>query len=79
MGQIWLTGFVNKGFFFFLKKCFKKFYLFLTVLGPCCSTGFPPVVVSGGCSLVAGLQTFVAVTSLVVGHAGFSHCGIWAQ
>ena len=43
------------------------FYLFLTVLGPHCCTGFSIVVASWGCSLAA----------MHSHHCGFS-CGTWA-
>ena len=76
MGQMGLTGFVNKVFFFF--------NLFLAVLGLCCYTGFLLAVVSGGYSLAAGLQDFhcgdvSCFRAWALGYAGFSSCGMWAQ
>ena len=40
-------------------------YLFLAVLGLGCCTGFSPVVVSGGYSLIAVSGLLTAVASLV--------------
>ena len=59
-------------FLFFSKLVFFFFlifvYLFLAVLGLCCSAGFSLVVTSGGYSLVAGHGLLIAVVSLVAEH-----------
>ena len=59
-------------FSFFLQAVFFFFlifvYLFLAVLGLCCSVGFSLVVTSGGYSLVAGHGLLIAVVSLVAEH-----------
>ena len=47
------------------ESSFLKFYLFLAVLGLCCSEGFYLVVASGGYSLVEVLGLLIAVASLV--------------
>ena len=43
-------------------------YLFVTVLGLCCCTGFSLLAVSGGCYLVAVCRLLIAMASLVVEH-----------
>ena len=62
-------------FTFFLM--FSFIYLVIAVLGLCCCTGCSPVgvstgsslvVVSEGCSLVAGHELLIEVASLVAGH-----------
>ena len=75
-----------KRFFFF--SIF--IYLFLAVLGLCCS-GFSVVAASRGCSLVAVCGLLIAVASLVAKHGlqgsqhsvvvtrGLSSCGSRAQ
>ena len=55
-------------------------YLFSAALGLRC-TGFSPLAVSGGYSLVAMLSLLIAVASLVaevLGCLGFSSCCSWA-
>ena len=47
---------------------YKFIYLFLTVPGLRCCTGFSLVAVSGGYSLVAVLELLIAMASLAVGH-----------
>ena len=56
-------------------------YLFSAALGLRCCTGFSPLAVSGGYSLVAMLSLLIAVASLVagvLGCLGFSSCCSWA-
>ena len=59
-------------------------YLFLTVLGICCCSGFSLVLESGSCSWQrAGLSLrwllFLRTEIMSVGHLGFNSCGMWAQ
>ena len=70
---------------FFFSLIFKRFILFLTVLGGCC-TGLSRIALS---SLVAARGPHAAVASpwcgfsrwraQALGGAGFSSCGTWAQ
>ena len=67
-----------------LNVIFKKFYLVLAVLGPCCCTGFSLVSVSRGYSPAVVLRLLTVMTSLVVesglqASEGFSSCSAWAQ
>ena len=55
-------------FFFFFLNFVYLFYLFMAVLGLCCSAGFSLVVASGGYSLVAVHGLLIAVVSLVAEH-----------
>ena len=72
----------------------KFIYLFLAVLGPPCCSGFSPVAVSRGCSLVVVhrlLVGFSCCRAWALGFTGFSNCsfralehrlnscGAWAQ
>ena len=64
---------------------FKRFsFIFFTVLGLHCCTGFSLVVESRGYSLVAILRLLMAMDSPLVTehglsrHMGFSSCSSWA-
>ena len=55
----------------------------MAVLGLCCCAGLALVVVSGSFSLVALQASYrgglCCCRAWALGHAGFSHCGTWAQ
>ena len=56
--------------------------VFLALLGLCCCTGFSLVAESRGYSLVVGVGFSLQwpyCRAQVLGHTGFSSCGVWAQ
>ena len=59
----------EKGPEFFKNNFNLSIYLFMTVLGLCCCTGFSLLLASGGASLVVVLcRVLIEVASLVVEH-----------
>ena len=66
-----------------LNVIFKKFYLVLAVLGPCCCTGFSLVSVSRGYSPAVVLSFSLPVVSRVAERklqgTWAQHCGAQAQ
>ena len=84
MGQIWLTGFVNKGFFFFFFFNALKILLIFDCAGSLLLHGLSPScgewgLLSSGRPADFRCSDFSCFGAQALGHAGFSHCGIWAQ